>query len=187
MWVCSEESFWWEILYSDISLVSYNIWLTLIVSRHLFYRAPKKLSECSSILFWQNIMEPFMSNHNKIFLFLVAKQVWVSKGWSQQFMAAHKLVPLTLALMYTCPLGKNPIFPQEKNQQIELFSVLHRRAEQQRSLASILQRRFERPQQQRRRRRQLSTDVVEAVEWHRQALHVRWRRRRDRSRSPDPE
>jgi hypothetical protein len=29
-------------------------------------------------------------------------------------MSAHKLVPLTLALTCICPLGKNPIFPQNE-------------------------------------------------------------------------
>ncbi len=30
----------------------------------------------------------------------------------QQFMSAHKLAALTLGLMCTCSIGKNPIFPQ---------------------------------------------------------------------------
>ncbi len=47
---------------SDISLVSYNIWLTLYVSKQLFKLSPRNLIECPRILFWQNTMEPSMTH-----------------------------------------------------------------------------------------------------------------------------
>ncbi len=52
-------------LFQALSLVIGNIWLTLIVSRHLNISAStKKLCECSRIFLWQNIMEPSMTRLN---------------------------------------------------------------------------------------------------------------------------
>jgi len=71
-----------------------------------------KLGECSRIFFWQNIMEPSMTNLKKRFLLFANIQNEFELGREDvNKMFAHKLVLLTLAHMYTCLFGKNPIFP----------------------------------------------------------------------------
>ena len=82
---------------------------------HTNHLPPKKLRECSRIFFGNNIMEPSMTLLGKKINSLCqpSKLVWVRERLHLQFMSAHKLVLLTLALTCACPLVKNPTFPQQ--------------------------------------------------------------------------
>ncbi len=89
---------------SDISWVRYNIWLTMIVSRHLFILSPWNIIECPRMFFWQNTMEPSMTHTAtrciNLLLNLQNKLDIKEKGqrrWSHRFMFAHKLVPHLLS------------------------------------------------------------------------------------------
>jgi hypothetical protein len=75
--------------------VAISDWPSLLVDISFYSKSssPQKLSECSRIFFWQNIMEPSMTHLWQKYLFFFcqpSKWVWLRKRLHQQCMSKHK-------------------------------------------------------------------------------------------------
>jgi hypothetical protein len=89
--------------------VTISDWPQLLVSISIYSKScfPKEAQGM-----FQNIMEPSMTHLDKDSFFLsIFKTSLVRKRLHQQFLSAHKLASLTLALMCACLLSKTLIFP----------------------------------------------------------------------------